>query len=51
MEHHQIQTTIFDKTIGEDGGGMSASDFAIKVDDEIIFLLAYKSDNEVKSVI
>ena len=30
---------------------MSASDFAIKVDGEIIFLLAYKSDNEVKSVI
>ena len=32
----------FDKTIGEVGEGMSASDFAIKVDGEIIFLLAYK---------
>ena len=42
---------IFDKTIGEDGGGMSASDFVIKGDGEIIFVSAYKSDNEIKSVI
>ena len=41
----------FDKTIGEDGGGMSASDFVIKGDGEIIFVSAYKPDNEIKSVI
>ena len=41
----------FDKTIGGDGEGMSASDFVIKGDGEIIFVSAYKSDNEIKSVI
>ena len=41
----------FDKTIGEGSERMSVTEFLIKSDGEIVFVLAFKLDNEVKGLV